>query len=119
MTTRIKSRAATKAVRKPAYRSRALGSVHRMMKDAHDVGAIDKIRMREFDEMCLSSIEEMSAAEIQGLRAQSNVSQAVFARILNVSKDLVSQWERGAKRPSGPSLKLLSLVKAKGLDAIR
>jgi len=27
-------------------------------------------------------------------------------------------WERGEKRPSGPSLKLLSIVKARGLDAI-
>jgi len=31
---------------------------------------------------------------------------------------LVSEWERGEKRPSGPSLKLFSIVKAKGLDAI-
>jgi putative transcriptional regulator len=37
---------------------------------------------------------------------------------LNVPTTLVSQWERGEKRPSGPSLKLLSLVKHKGLDAI-
>jgi putative transcriptional regulator len=31
---------------------------------------------------------------------------------------LVSEWERGEKRPSGPSLKLLSIVKTRGLDAI-
>jgi putative transcriptional regulator len=31
---------------------------------------------------------------------------------------LVSQWERGEKKPSGPSLKLLSLVKHKGLKTI-
>jgi hypothetical protein len=30
----------------------------------------------------------------------------------------VSEWERGEKKPSGPSLKLLSIVKSKGLDAI-
>jgi putative transcriptional regulator len=35
-----------------------------------------------------------------------------------VKPKLVSEWERGAKRPSGPSLKLLSLVKTKGLEAI-
>jgi putative transcriptional regulator len=39
-------------------------------------------------------------------------------RYLNVKPKLVSEWERGEKKPSGPSLKLLSLVKAKGLDAI-
>jgi len=46
------------------------------------------------------------------------VSQAVLARYLNVSKDVVSQWERGEKRPTGPTLKLLSLAERKGLAAI-
>ncbi len=52
------------------------------------------------------------------MREREGVSQAVFAQHLNVKTKLVSEWERGEKRPSGPSLKLLSLVKAKGLDAI-
>ena len=42
----------------------------------------------------------------------------MFASCLNVRKDAVSKWERGEKRPDGPSLKLLHLVKAKGLQAI-
>ncbi len=37
---------------------------------------------------------------------------------LNVQKDAVSRWERGEKRPDGPSLELLNLVKARGLRAI-
>ena len=37
-------------------------------------------------------------------------SQAVFARSLNVTTGLVSQWERGEKRPRGTSLELLTLV---------
>ena len=35
-----------------------------------------------------------------------------------VTTNLVSKWERGQKRPSGPALKLLSIVKAKGLEAL-
>jgi putative transcriptional regulator len=46
------------------------------------------------------------------------VSQGVFARVLNVKPGLISQWERGERRPSGPSLKLLSLIKAKGFEAV-
>jgi hypothetical protein len=42
----------------------------------------------------------------------------VFAHRLNVRAKLVSDWERGVKRPSEPSLKLLSLAPAKALDAI-
>lgn len=47
-----------------------------------------------------------------------DVSQSVFASYLNVTKDSVSKWERGEKKPAGPSLKLLSLVERKGLDGI-
>ena len=44
--------------------------------------------------------------------------QPVFARYLNVSKNLVSDWERGAKRPGGPALRLLTVVRKSGLRAI-
>lgn len=52
------------------------------------------------------------------LREREQVSQRVFAYHLNISKESVSQWERGEKRPAGPSLKLLALIKRKGLAAI-
>jgi hypothetical protein len=44
------------------------------------------------------------------------MSQAVFAAILNTSTSTVQKWEIGAKRPSGPSLKLLNVIKTKGVD---
>jgi putative transcriptional regulator len=36
---------------------------------------------------------------------------------MNVTTNYVSQLERGAKRPRGSTLKLLSLIKSKGLEA--
>ncbi|WP_010187862.1 helix-turn-helix domain-containing protein [Sphingomonas sp. PAMC 26605] len=60
----------------------------------------------------------LSPAETKAIREQDAVSQPVFARYLNVSKNLVSEWERGAKRPGGPSLRLLSVVRKGGLQAI-
>lgn len=66
--------------------------------------------MREFDESCLTTVRDFTADEIRALREREEVSQDVFARYLNISKDSVSQWERGIKHPGGPSLKLLSLV---------
>ena len=52
------------------------------------------------------------------LREREPVSQPGFASYLNVRKDAVSKWERGEKRPAGPSLMLLNLVRTKGLRAI-
>jgi len=51
----------------------------------------------------------MSGEEIHALREREGVSQAVLAHHLNVGAKLVSDWERGAKQPSGPSLKLLAM----------
>jgi putative transcriptional regulator len=103
---------------KPRYRSDRLAVLHKTAEGLHRAGVFDKATMRDFDATCLTRVEQLSAKEIQKMREQAGVSQAVFARYLNVRTKLVSEWERGEKRPSGPSLKLLSIVKAKGLDAI-
>jgi putative transcriptional regulator len=106
-------------VRKQAkYRSHRLETLHKTAEALHKVGALDKTTMRDIEAFCLTKVEPLSGEDIQALRAREGVSQAVLARHLNVGTKLVSDWERGAKRPSGPSLKLLALVQAKGLDAI-
>ena len=60
----------------------------------------------------------MSARRITRLRQSPNVSQAVFAAILNSSVSTVQKWEIGDKKPSGPSLKLLNLIERKGLEGV-
>jgi putative transcriptional regulator len=98
--------------------SSILASVHEAATDLHRLGLVDKATMREFDALCLTPVESLAPEEIRALRERENVSQPVFAHYLNVRKDAVSKWERGEKRPDGPSLKLLNLVKAKGLSAL-
>src|SRR5215204_1717950 len=55
--------------------------------------------------------KELSAKEIVKVRTRLNVSQAVFARYLNISPKTVQSWEQGLGRPNGASLKLLSIVR--------
>ena len=100
------------------YRSEALGGIHEAASDLHDAGVMDKQTLRNFDALCLAPIRDMQPHQISTLRKRERVSQAVFARYLNVSTGLVSQWERGVKRPAGASLKLLTVVQEKGLSAI-
>jgi putative transcriptional regulator len=103
---------------KKDYKSEVLGAVHHMMEGAFEIGAIDKKTMREFDASCLIAAPALKPEEIKALREGEAVSQGIFAHYLNVSKNLVSDWERGVKRPGGPALRLLSIVQRKGLDAI-
>lgn len=100
------------------YKSNVKSAIHQTATDLFEAGLLDKRTMREFDASCLTPVHAFTAQEIRELREREQVSQAVFANHLNVSKDAVSQWERGEKQPAGPSLKLLSLVKKKGLEAI-
>ena len=103
---------------KNKYRSRALGAVHEAMEDLHRAGLVDTKTMREFDASCLTPVETVSPRQIAAMRKRAGVSQAVFASYLNVTPGLISKWERGEKRPHGPSLKLLALVHRKGLAAV-
>lgn len=109
---------ATKKKTKRTYKSDLMASVHEAAEDLAKVGIIDQTTMREFDELCLTPVRPLKAQEISALRKREGASQAVFARYLNVSPSVVTQWERGEKHPSGASLKLLSLVAKKGLSAI-
>lgn len=95
-----------------------MASIHETAEDLYEAGLMEKRTMREFDGLCLTPISPLKPEEIRDIRERENVSQVVFANYLNVSKSIVSQWERGEKRPSGTSLKLLSIVEKKGLSAI-
>lgn len=100
------------------YKSDIHRSVHRMMAGFDAVGGIAKTTMREFDRLCLTRIEAFSPREIRAIREAAGVSQAVFAEHLGVTTGLVSKWECGDKKPSRMALKLLAVVKAKGLAVV-
>lgn len=100
------------------YRSDPLRALHSAAEDLRSIGAIDKATMRQFDLTCLTPIPELRPETIRTIREAARMSQAIFALALNVTPSLVSQWERGEKKPSGPSLKLLALVDRKGIEAI-
>jgi len=103
---------------KKQYRSRLMASIHETAEGLHEAGVMDKRTLREFDELCLTPVHAMKPEEIRELRLREHASQAVFARYLNVTTGLISQWERGEKHPQGASLKLLALVAKNGLQAI-
>ncbi len=100
------------------YRSKVMASIHETATDLHAAEVMDKKTMRKFDEACLTPVRPLTPTEIKALRQREGASQAVFARYLNVTTGLVSQWERGEKHPQGPSLKLLSLVARGGLAVV-
>ena len=98
--------------------SKILDAVHETARDLHAAGFIDMRSMRSYDALCLDPVPNYSSAKIRALRTRHKLSQAVFASVLNTSLSTVRQWEIGDKHPSGPSLKLLSLLDRKGLEVL-
>ena len=95
-----------------------LETVHETAKGLYDAGIINAITMKEFDELCLPEVKDLSPKQIKNIRLREKVSQPVFAKFLNTTLSTVRQWEQGEKHPRGTSLKLLNLVAEKGLGVL-
>jgi putative transcriptional regulator len=103
---------------KAKFKSEVFEAIHSSASALRKVGAIDKATMRSFDVSCLASPPPLKPEQIKKLRQSLRVSQPVFARYLNTSESTIEKWETGAKQPSGLALKLLSVVKKHGLEAL-
>src|SRR5882724_807418 len=98
-------------------KSRLLTEVHETAHGLARIGAIGKRTLSDLDALCLSPVPDLSAS-IRAIRSRAQMSQAVFAAVLNTSVSTIQKWEIGEKRPSGPSLKLLNVIDQKGVDAL-
>lgn len=91
--------------------------------DMHRSGIMDeatyrKITLRHLGKEPLGVSDPISGAEIRSIREKAHLSQAAFARFLNLTVGYVSQLERGTKQPKGPALTLLNVMRRKGFEAI-
>ena len=68
-----------------------------------------KITARTFSMECPRA--NVAPEDITAIRDDLHVSQAVFAKMLNVSKATAVSWERGHRKPSGAARRLLQIVK--------
>jgi putative transcriptional regulator len=95
---------------KNAVEDDVLATAHGLAAALHGVGALDTASMADMDRLCLPPRPDYGGPEIKRIRAATRMSQPTFARLMGVNKSAVAQWERGAKRPSGPALRLLEVL---------
>src|SRR6516162_8823989 len=72
-----------------------------------------KLTLRTHQLSLPSPIKPLRPKEIASLRRRLNVSQAVFAGLLNVPKVTAISWEKGRRQPTGAALRLLDLMRKK------
>ena len=101
----------TRELLEAAREMRALGVM--------DAPTFDKITMRHIGGGPKApKAEPIAAGDIRALRERALMSQAVFARLLNLTPGYVSQLERGTKVPKGAALALLNVIRRKGVEAM-
>ncbi len=104
--------------------SRLAKELLEMADGMRKVGLLDrttheKITIRHLGAAGTPEFEPITPAQIRAMREREKMSQAVFARYLNLTVGYISQLERGAKQPTGAALALLHVIKRKGIEAIR
>lgn len=95
-------------------KSDILDAVYESAQGLHEIGLLDKEEMNKFDLLCLKEVPNYTPKQIKRIRKRYHISQAVLASIINTSISTVQKWEIGDKHPSGPSLKLLSILDTQG-----
>lgn len=93
-------------------------AIQEMAKGLYDIGAIDRVTMREYTSLHIPAVPDFSPLEIKRLRLKEKLSQPVFAAYLNTTVHTIRDWEQGKKHPQGTSLKLLNLVSKKGIEVL-
>jgi len=103
--------------------SRLSEAIVEMAGDQRRIGLMEdasfrKITIRHLGKNSAGTVEPITGDEIRTLRERANLSQAAFARYLNLTVGYVSQLERGVKQPKGPALTLFNVMRRKGVEVI-
>ena len=70
-----------------------------------------KVTMRTTEVKLPDPAPSVSPEDVAEARHALNVSQPVFARLLNVPTVTVVSWEKGRRKPSGAALRLLQIAR--------
>jgi putative transcriptional regulator len=82
-----------------------------IVQDTIDLGIKTTFTERQLNELGVKINKvEFAPDQIQKVRAKTKLSQAVFAKVLNVSVSSVRQWEQGSRTPTGSTKVLLNLL---------
>ena len=84
----------------------------------HRADLIDKKTLRELSDDELPILHEYTGEEIRQLRQYQHLSQAVFAKYLNVSPAMIRSLEQGKRHAHGAILKLLNILEMHGIEAM-
>ena len=91
--------------------------ISEMLETALDLD-LKPTTIREIETLNLKEIKQLAPEQIKKMRIREKLSQAVLAKILNITPSTYQKWERGEIMPKGANLKLLRLAYDHGIDYV-
>ena len=85
-----------------------VGSVESL---AGHLSGTKKVTLRSKTLPMPSAIRGIRPREIKSIRTRLNVSQPVFAAMLNIPAVTAVSWETGRRKPTGAALRLLDIAR--------
>ncbi len=102
-------------------RKRKSAIVERVLAEGrlwHAHGLISDERRRSCEIVCMPAPMPLEPEEVRAIRERDKLELAVFADLINTTSRQLRRWEQGLDRPQGPALRLLHLVRDRGVHAI-
>ncbi|MFC1510031.1 helix-turn-helix domain-containing protein [Candidatus Omnitrophota bacterium] len=87
----------------------------------HGVGEVKDVSLsiNRFNKIRYPEPKQYTSNDIVRIRKKLNVSQAVFAYLLNASESTIKKWETGVKYPGGANCRLLQIIETNGPDVLQ
>lgn len=77
------------------------------------------LSIKKFNKIRYPEPKHYRARDIVRIRRKLNVSQAVFAYLINASESTVKKWETGVKKPGGANCRLLQIIETNGAEVLQ
>jgi putative transcriptional regulator len=93
-------------------------TIKELAHDLHQANMIDKITLRELTEKDLPELNQYTGEEIQSIRKKQRLSQAAFAKYLNISPAMIKSLELGQRKAQGAILRLINIIDRRGIAGL-
>jgi putative transcriptional regulator len=102
-------------------RKRKSALVRRLLNEGrewHRQGLISDENRRGYGIEGMQMPEPLLPHEVRAIRRRDNLELSHFAMLIATTPRHLRRWEQGSGRPKGPALRLLHLVRERGVYAV-
>ena len=99
-------------------KSETVKQLLRTSRELHACGLFDDAAIRRIEHAGMLPPEALTPKQIRSIREQTSYCVYTLAGLLNTSAKRLRRWELGQGKPHGAELRLLRMMRERGVDAV-